>query len=123
MPAGETHIVAVQETPVSGPETGLAMTNTMTALMVAVGGTSLVCYWLMKRVQNGAGRHSSAASDNSNYGNGSGSTYDSGGGWNILNWFSSDSSSSDNSGASDHSGSSDSGGGDSGGGDGGGGGD
>ena len=38
----------------SGPETGLAMTNTMTALMVAVGGTSLVCYWLMKRVQNGA---------------------------------------------------------------------
>ncbi len=39
----------------SGPETGLAMTNTMTAFMVAVGGTSLVCYWLMKRVQNGAG--------------------------------------------------------------------
>ena len=108
----------------SGPETGLAMTNTMTAFMVAAGGTSLVCYWLMKRVQNGPARRSSAARDNSNYSSGSGSTSDSGGGWNVLNWFSSDSSSSDNSGASDHSGSSDSGGGDSGGGgDGGGGGD
>jgi len=109
----------VQETPVSGLATGFGMTNTMTALMVAVGGTSLVCYWLMKRVQNGPARRI-AAGDNSNY---SGSTSDSGGGWNALNWFSSDSSSSDNSGASDHCGSSDSGGGDSGGGDGGGGGD
>ena len=114
-------VIAAREAPVSEPEAGLAMTNGLTAIMVAVGGTSLVCYWLMKRLQNGTARRSSAAGDNSSYSDGS--SHDSGGGWNVFNWFSSDSSSSDNSGGSDSSGSSDSGGGDSGGGDGGGGGD
>jgi len=81
--------------------------------MVAVGGSSLACYWLMMRVQSAAARRSNATSDN--FGYSSGSTYDSGG-WNAFNWFSSDNSSSDNSVASDSSSSSDSGGGDSGGG-------
>jgi hypothetical protein len=97
-----------------------AMTNGMTALMLAVGGSSLACYWLMTRVQSAAACRSNATSDNSGYS--SGGTYDSGGGWNVFNWFSSDSSSSDKSSASDSSSSSDSGGGDSGGGSDGGGG-
>jgi len=74
--------------------------------MVAVGGSSLACYWLMMRVQSAAARRSNATSDNSGYS--SGSTYDSGG-WNAFNWFSSDNSSSDNSVASDSSSSGDSG--------------
>ena len=80
--------------------------------MIAVGGTSLVCYWLMTRVQNRAARHGNAANDNSSYGSSGGSTYDSGGSWNVFNWFSSDNSSSDNSGTSDSSSGNDSSGGD-----------
>src|SRR4051812_42880125 len=89
------------------------MTNGMTAFIIAIGGTSLVCYWLMTRLQNRAGRHGSAANDNSSYVSSSGS-YDSGGSRNVISWFSSDNSSSDNSGTSDSG--SDGGGGDSGGG-------
>jgi hypothetical protein len=40
----------------------------------------------MARVQNTAARRSNATSDNSSCS--SGSTYDSGGGWNVFNWFS-----------------------------------
>ena len=92
------------------------MTSAMTVFMVAVGGTSLICYLLMNRVQNRAGRRENTGSDGSgaSYGSSDGSS-----GSGLLSWFSNDSSSSDSS-----SGSGDSGGGDSGGGggDGGGGG-
>jgi hypothetical protein len=95
----------------------------MTAFLVAVGGVSIIGYWLKTRVQNRSPRRSSASDGSSNdYSYNSG-----GGGWNIASWFSSDNSSSDSSGASgsgDGGGSETGGGGDSGGGgDGGGGGD
>ena len=93
------------------------MASGMTAFLVAVGGTSLICY-LLNQVQNRSARRQSAGSD----GSGNDVSYSSGGdGWNIFSWFSGDSSSSDNLGASgDSGGGSDSGGGDSGGGGGGG---
>ena len=91
------------------------MTSGMTAFVVAVGGTSVICYLLMNRVQNRRVRRESAGSDGS-----STSTGSSGDGWNLVSWFGGDSSSSDNSGTSSDSGSGDSGGG---GDDGGGGGD
>jgi hypothetical protein len=85
------------------------------AALVAVGGTSLVCYLLMNRVQNRKPRRESAGGDTS----GTSLSGSSGGdGWNLLSWFGSDSSSSDSSTSSSDS-SGDSGGG----GDGGGGGD
>jgi hypothetical protein len=85
----------------------------MTAFMVAVGGTSLVCYLLMNRVQNRKERRESAGGDAS----GIGSSDSSGGnGWNPLSWFGSDSSSSDRStSSSDSSGDGGGGGGDGGG--------
>jgi hypothetical protein len=49
-----TAIVAAQEASISKPRRKDATTNGMTALMVAVGGSSLACYWLMTRVQNAA---------------------------------------------------------------------
>jgi len=91
----------------------------MTAFMIVVCGTSLVCYVLMTRVQNRNARRRSL--DGENFGTSS-DIHDSGSeGWNILGWFGGDNSSSDSSGNSGDSGGSDSGGGDSGGGDGGGG--
>ena len=81
------------------------MTSGMTAFAVAVGGTSVICYLLMNRVQNRRARRESAGSD------GSRSTGSSGDGWNLVSWFGGDSSSSDNSGTSCDSGSADSGGG------------
>ena len=39
------------------------MTSGMTAFMVAVGGTSLICYLLMNRVQNRKTRRESAGGD------------------------------------------------------------
>ena len=91
----------------------------MAALMLAVSGTSLLCYFLMTRAENrGATQRRRLAGD----GSGSSSSYDSGGDISgIFGWFGGDASSS---GTSDASGGScsDSGGGD-GGGDGGGGGD
>jgi hypothetical protein len=96
------------------------MTSAVTAFLAAVGGTSLICYLLMNRVQNRGARRQRASGDSA----GGGASYDSGSdGWNIFSWFSSDTSSSDLSRASGDWGGSDSGGGDSGGGDGGGGGD
>ena len=91
----------------------------MMAFLVAVGGVSTICYWLMTRAEKRSIRRSSDAS-------GSGFSFDSSsiGGWTFANWFSSDNSSSDSSGSSSASGSWDSGGSDGGGGggDGGGGG-
>jgi hypothetical protein len=84
----------------------------MTAFMIAVGGASLICYWLMNRVQNRSARRSPAGD-----GSDDGASYDSGGGWHAFNWFGGDSSTSDNSGPSgDSSGGDSSGGGDGGGG-------
>ena len=100
----------------SGPRTQDPMTSGMTAFMVAIGGTSLICYLVMNRVQDRKDRRESAGGDTS----GIGSSGSSGGdGWSPLSWFGSDSSSSDSSTSSSDSG------GDSGGsgGDGGGGGD
>jgi hypothetical protein len=85
------------------PGTEGAMSG-MTAFMVAVGGTSLVCYLLMNRAQNRKGRRESAGGDASGMGPGDSS----GGG----SWFGSDSSSSHNSGSSSDSGGDGGGGGD-----------
>src|SRR4051794_25434336 len=83
-------IVAAQEASISKPRRrGGRHDERDDAFMVAVGGSSPACYWLMTRVQNAAARRSNATSDNSGYG--SGSTYDSGG----AGMFSSDSSSPD----------------------------
>lgn len=89
------------------------MTSGITALAVAVGGTSLICYLLMNRAQNRSGRRERAGSDGSRTSTG-------GDGWNPFTWFGGDSSSSDSSGASSDSSGGDGGGG---GGNGGGGGD
>ena len=86
------------------------MTSEMTAFMVAVGGTSLVCYLLMNRTQNRKARRESVGGDASGTGGGDS--------WNLSSWFGSDSSSSHDSSSSSDSG----GGGGGGGGDGGGGG-
>src|SRR5258708_31239530 len=59
------------------------MTSEMTAFAIAVGATSLVCYLLMTRVQNGRrNRRSSgdgSAPDVANYGGGGGGT--------LSSWF------------------------------------
>ena len=83
------------------------------AALVAVGGTSLICYLLMNRVQNLNTRRESARGDTSGIGS-SGSS--SGDGWNLLSWFGSDSSSSDSSTSSSDSSGDSGGGGDGGGG-------
>ena len=66
----------------------------MAAFMAAVGGTSLICYLLMNRVQNRKARRESAGGDayRHKFERQSGSAS-----WNLLSWFGSDSSSSDNS--------------------------
>ena len=103
------------------------MTGGIAAIIAAVGGTSLVCYWLMNRAENRSARRQSASGDNADSGGSFTAGYG-GDGWNVASWFRSDSSSlsndnssSDNSGASGDWSGSDSGGG--GGGDSGGGGD
>ena len=85
----------------------------MTAFMVAVGGTSLVCYLLMNRVQNRKTQRESAGGDTSGIGSGGSSSGD---GWNLLSWFGSASSSSDSSTSSSDSSGDSGGGGDGGGG-------
>src|ERR1700681_4045011 len=70
----------------------------MTAFMIAVGATSLICYLLMSRVQNRSASRSSAGD-----GSGDGASYDSGGG-HIFSWFGGDNSTSDKSGSSTASG-------------------
>jgi hypothetical protein len=91
------------------------MTSGVTAFMVAVGGTSLICYLLMNRVQNRKDRRECAGGDASSIGPSNSSGGD---GWSLLSWFGSDTSSSDSStSSSDSSGDSGGGGGDGGGGD------
>ena len=70
------------------------MTSGMTAFMVAVSGTSLICYLLMVGVQNRKDRRESAGGDTSGIGAGDSSGGD---GWSLFSWFGSDSSSSDSS--------------------------
>jgi hypothetical protein len=89
-----------------------AMTSDMTAFAIAVGGTSLICYVLMTRLQNrrvnrrSSGEHSTSDS----------SSYAGGDGWALASWFGSSHYASDHS-VTDSSGNpSDGGGGDSGGG-------
>jgi hypothetical protein len=95
------------------PEAEGAMSG-MTAFMVAVGGTSLVCYLLINRAQNRKARRESAGGDASSMGAGDSS----GGGWNLFAGSGSDSFSSHNSSSSsDSGGDSGGGGGDGGGGD------
>ena len=90
------------------------MTSGVTGLMVAVGGTSLICYLLMNRAQNRKNERDSAGGDASGI---SSSDNSGSGGWNLLPWFGSDSSSSDSSTSSgDCGGDSGGGGGDGGGG-------
>src|SRR3954470_19296774 len=108
------------------------MTGGIAAFIAAVGGTSLVCYWLMNRAENRSTRRQGASGDSADS-SGSFTGGYGGEGWNVASWFSSSRSSSDNSDSSgasgdwgglDSSGGDSSGGGDSGGGgDGGGGGD
>ena len=81
----------------------------MAALMVAIGGTSLICYLLMNRAQNRKPRRERAGGDS--YGTTS-SDGSGGDGWSLFPWGSSDSSSSHDSASSSDSG----GGGDGGGG-------
>jgi hypothetical protein len=91
------------------------MTRAMTAFGIAVGGTSLICYVPMTRLQNSQrNRRSSgdrSATDGSNYAGGDS--------WTISHWFGGNGSASDSSGNPGDGGGGDSGGG----GDGGGGGD
>jgi len=70
------------------------MTGEIAAFGIAVGGTSLVCYLLMTRLQNRcANRGSSGHSCGPDGGN-----YTGGGGWSISTWFAGDNSASDSSG-------------------------
>jgi hypothetical protein len=88
----------------------------LTAFMIAVGGTSVICFLLMSRAQNRSATRSAAGD-----GSGDGAGYDSGGdGGNAFSWFGGDNSTSNNSGPSGDSGGGDGGGGDGGGGGGGG---
>jgi hypothetical protein len=93
------------------------MTGEMAAFGIAVGGTSLVCYLLMTRLQNPrANRRSLRDGPSPDGGNFTGSN-----GWSISSRFGGDNSAFDSSGNPGDSGGSDSGGGaDGGGGDGGG---
>src|SRR5260370_9719507 len=71
---------------------GKTMTSAMMAFGNAVGGTSLVCYVLMTRLQN-RNRRSSGDGPSSDGGN-----YATSDGWTMANWFSSDHSPLDSSG-------------------------
>ena len=88
----------------------------MAAFMVAVGGTSLICFLLMNRGQNRKARRESV-SDGTYAGTGS-SDSSSTDGWSLFSWGGGDSSSSshDSGSSSDSGGDSGGGGGDGGGG-------
>lgn len=93
------------------------MTSAMAAFGIAVGGTSLICYALMTRLQNRQ-RKRRWSGDNAVDGSGD---HGGEGGWSIAGWFGGDHAALDSSGNPIDVGGGDSG--DSGGGDGGGGGD
>jgi len=89
------------------------MMSGIAVFMVAVGGTSLICYLLMNRVQNRKAPRASAGEDA--YSGIGGSDSSSSNGWNLFSWSGSEGSSSHDSASSCESG----GGGDGGGGGGG----
>ena len=82
------------------------MTSAMVTFAIAVGGTSLICYALMTRLQN---RRSNRRSSGDSSGVGS-TNYSGGDGWSISNWFGGDNSALDSSGNPIDSGGGDSGG-------------
>lgn len=94
------------------------MTGAMAAFGIAVGGTSLICYVLMTRLQNSKRQLRSSGDNSAN----DGTNYAGGDSWGIASWFGGDSSALDSSGNATDGGGGDSGGGGDGG-DGGGGGD
>jgi len=79
--------------------------NGMTAFMIAVGGASLILYWLINRAQDRSARRSPAGDGADDR-----ASYESGGGWH-AHWFGSDNFTSGNSGPSGDSGGGDSSGG------------
>ena len=78
------------------------MMSGMAVFMVAVGGTSLICYLLMNRVQNRKAQRESAG-DGAYSGIG-GSDSSSSNGWNLFSWSGSESSSSHDCASSSESG-------------------
>lgn len=87
--------------------------NGMTAFLVAVSGTSLICYLMMGRVQKRKSRRQGTGGDASSMGSGD----NAGGGWNLPSWFGSESPASDSCTSTSDSGADGGGGGDGGGGD------
>ena len=83
------------------------MTSAMTAFGIAVGGTSLICYALMTRLQNRRGNRRSSG-DNASA---DGGNYVGGGGRTIAHWFGGGHSGLDSSGNPSDTNGSDSGGG------------
>jgi hypothetical protein len=76
----------------SAPVRKDSMMSGTAAFLVAIGGTSLICYLLMNRTQT-KDRRQTAGGDAS----GTGSSGSSGDGWSPLSWFGGNSSSSDSS--------------------------
>jgi hypothetical protein len=107
------------QAPFGGSAREDTMTSAMAAFGIAVGGTSLICYVLMTRLQSG--RRNRRSSDGS-FGT-DGGNFAIGDGWSNLTWLSGHNSVTDSSGNPTGSGGSDSGAGGDSGGDGGGGGD
>jgi hypothetical protein len=98
------HGARIPKSDLLGLQTQDTMMSGMAAFIVAVGGTSLICYLLMNRVQNRKTVSSSGSS-----GSGDSSSAD---GWNLFSWGSSDSSSYGSSSSSDGGGGGGGGGGD-----------
>src|SRR5882724_6093416 len=69
------------------------MTSAMVTFGIAVGGTLLICYALMTRLQN---RRANRGSSGDSSGAG-GDNYGGGGGWSISNWFGGDNAALDSS--------------------------
>jgi hypothetical protein len=84
------------------------MTGEMAAFGIAVGGTSLVCYVLMTRLQNPRANRRSPGDGSSP----DGGNYTGADGWSISSWFGCDNPAFDSPGDPSDSGGSDSGGGD-----------
>src|SRR5712692_10716712 len=88
-----SHGIAAPHNPIFRREK--TMTSAVAAFAIAVGGTSLICYLLMTRLQNrranrGSSGNSSGA-DGGDYGCGDG-------GWSLSHWFGGDRSALDGSG-------------------------
>lgn len=90
----------------SGSAREKTMTNAMAAFGMAVGGTSLICYALMTRLQNRKRNHRSSGDSATDGGN-----YAGGDSWSVPAWFGGGHSGIDSSGNPVDSGGGDSGGG------------